>query len=280
MEEKSHATAVEDVAAIMAPSKSEGSDEYQAAIATTVEHQLTFRKAMRYYKKAVFWSVMASMATVMESYDLQIIGSFYALPQFQQKYGVQLPSGAYSVPAQWQVALSVSSNIGLIIGTIANGYLSDRFGPKRVMLACHASLIGLIFITFFAPNVQVLLVGEILCGLPWGIFSSLAPAYAAEVSPLALRSYLTTFVNLCWVIGHILATGVLQSQIKNPTQWSYRLPLLYNGCGQSALLSSSHSLQNRHGGSPGKNAQIKPKLCCAVSSAHLKKLSIPRTPLP
>ena len=41
--------------------------------------------------------------------------------------------------------------------------------------------------TVFAPNKIVLLFGEFLCGLPWGVFASSAPAYASEVLPLALR---------------------------------------------------------------------------------------------
>jgi SP family general alpha glucoside:H+ symporter-like MFS transporter len=36
------------------------------------------------------------------------------------------------------------------------------------MLMALTLITGLIFILFFAPNVQVLLVGEILCGIPWG----------------------------------------------------------------------------------------------------------------
>lgn len=36
------------------------------------------------------------------------------------------------------------------------------------MLGALTLITGLIFILFFAPNVKVLLVGEILCGIPWG----------------------------------------------------------------------------------------------------------------
>lgn len=61
-----------------------------------------------------------------------------------------------------------------------------------------------IFITFFAVNVQMLLAGEILCGLPWGVFQTITTAYAAEVTPTALRPFLTTYVNLCWVFGQLI----------------------------------------------------------------------------
>ena len=45
----------------------------------------------------------------------------------------------------------------------------------------------------------MLLAGEILCGIPWGVFQTITTAYAAEVTPVALRPFLTTYVNLCWV---------------------------------------------------------------------------------
>lgn len=36
-------------------------------------------------------------------------------------------------------------------------------------------------------------------GIPWGIFQTLTTSYAAEVTPTHLRTYLTTYVNLCYV---------------------------------------------------------------------------------
>lgn len=45
-----------------------------------------------------------------------------------------------------------------------------------------------IFITFFSPSVPVLIVAELLCAIPWGVFATTTgPAYASEVSPLVLR---------------------------------------------------------------------------------------------
>ena len=52
-------------------------------------------------------------------------------------------------------------------------------------------LAAAIFIVFFAPNIYVLFVGELMCGLPWGAFSSSAVAYASDITPIALRGYLT-----------------------------------------------------------------------------------------
>ena len=60
-------------------------------------------------------------------------------------------------------------------------------------------ILCMIFLLFFAVDVQMLLAGYILCGLPWGVFQTLTTTYAAEVTPVGLRAYLTSYVNLCWV---------------------------------------------------------------------------------
>lgn len=81
-----------------------------------------------------------------------------------------------------------------------------------------------ILVVFLANNVQVLLGGEILCGLSWGVFATLAPAYASEVCPTNLRGYLTTYVNLSWAIGQLISAGVLTACLDIKGEWGYRVP--------------------------------------------------------
>ena len=66
--------------------------------------------------------------------------------------------------------------------------------------------------------------GEILCGLPWGVFQTITTAYAAEVTPVPLRPFLCTYVNLCWVFGQIIGSGVLRGMLGRTDQWGYRIP--------------------------------------------------------
>lgn len=49
-------------------------------------------------------------------------------------------------------------------------------------------------------------------------------AYASEVAPVALRPYLTTYVNLCWVLGQFIGSGVLKAFLGKDGEWSYRIP--------------------------------------------------------
>lgn len=105
-----------------------------------------------------------------------------------------------------------------------------------------------IFVLFFAVNVQMLVVGNVLCGIPWGksdttlavagvfqsihqadshflgIFQTLTTAYAAEICPAAMRGYLTAWVSMCWGAGTFLSTGILRGSIDLPGDAGWRVP--------------------------------------------------------
>ena len=84
-------------------------------------------------------------------------------------------------------------------------------------------MIAFIFMPFFASNIETILAGAILQGIPWGVFQTLTVTYASEVTPVVLRPYLTTYVNLCWVIGQFIAAGVLRGFLNRTDQWAYRM---------------------------------------------------------
>lgn len=200
-----------------------------AKIATEAEHELTLRDGLKYYNKAIWWAVVLSLTIIMEGYDNILITSFYGYPTFQKKYGEPVGRDEngdmqYELPGRWQSGLGSAANVGTIFGVFANGYLTERFGHRHVIMGSLVFMTAFIFITFFAPNVEVLLVGQILCGLPWGVFATMGPTYSSEVCPLALRGYLTAYVNMCWAIGQFIAAGVLKGLVDNPTQWGYRIP--------------------------------------------------------
>jgi SP family general alpha glucoside:H+ symporter-like MFS transporter len=88
--------------------------------------------------------------------------------------------------------INEAANMGSIIGVLFGAVIVDKFGYKLSILGNLAFMTPLIGLITFAPNKGALLAGELLCGIPWGVFSTLAEAYASEVIPLSLRGYLTT----------------------------------------------------------------------------------------
>ena len=55
-------------------------------------------------------------------------------------------------------------------------------------------------------------------------FFAVTITYASEVCPVALRGYLTTYVNFCWGLGQEIGIGVLKSMLGRSDQWAYRIP--------------------------------------------------------
>ncbi|GKT83852.1 maltose permease MAL31 [Colletotrichum tofieldiae] len=152
--------------------------------AINAERSLTPREAIRAYPMAVFWSLIVSLCVIMEGYDTILIASFFAHPEFAKKYGDgQDSEGRDQLSALWQAVLGNSSTFGCIFGVVANGFIVERYGQKFALISSLFVLSGCIFITFFATNKVMLMLGQIACGLPWGVFASSAPAYASEVLP-------------------------------------------------------------------------------------------------
>lgn len=180
----------------------------EAQTAAEHERETTFIKSLKLYPAAIAWSALLSTAIIMEGYDMKLIGSLNAQPAFKRRYGQQLPNGKFEISASWQAGLSNGATIGSMIGLYLNGHISERIGFKKTMLASLALMAAVIFIPFFAPSIEVLQIGQIFQGIPWGIFQTLTTAYAAEVCPVHLRGYLTTYVNLCWVRPLALSLSV------------------------------------------------------------------------
>ncbi|OIW22541.1 maltose permease MAL31 [Coniochaeta ligniaria NRRL 30616] len=215
-----HSTSIQQHGTLKADLVEARAKEYIA-----VEHSLSLWQAIQSCPMAIFWCLMVSMCVIMEGYDTILIGNFYAYPQFAAKYGQFIDeNGRHQLSAAWQAGLGNSSGVGCFFGVMLNGYLVNIFGQKRVLLGALMVLSCTIFMTFLAPNIIVLMVGEFLCGLPWGVFASSAPAYASEVLPMALRVYLTSYTNMCFIIGQLIAAGVLAGLVNRPDEWAYRIP--------------------------------------------------------
>lgn len=194
------------------------------------EHQETIPQAIRRYPKAIFWAFFVALTVVMEGYDAVLMGNFYAYPTFAKKYGTFNPNihgsttERYQISAAWQSGLGMASTVGGFFGAWLNGVLVDRWSKKRVLIGTLITLVGFIFIVFFAQNLTTLVVGEIFCGVCWGICGTLSPAYASEVMPLQLRVYLTSYNQLAIAFGQFITAGVLAGMVHVSGPWSYHGP--------------------------------------------------------
>ncbi|KAJ6789112.1 hypothetical protein PWT90_08946 [Aphanocladium album] len=204
-------------------SHGEARDQADIIEAIRAEHQMSFMEAVKLYPKAIGWSAFVSIGVIMLAFDPQLIGNLYATPQFKRDYGYPYKDG-YNIDAAWQTGLSMGSPVGQVVGAIFAAYPMDYFGRKITFTVCVLLTTGIIFIQFFSRSLPVLLAGELLAGLVLGMFVVIAPAYASEVCPTALRGHLTSYVNLCFVMGQLLANGVTAGTSKRTDHWAYSIP--------------------------------------------------------
>ncbi|KAL1407971.1 hypothetical protein Q8F55_004768 [Vanrija albida] len=205
----------------------ESADDFLEAAGqgTEREHTLTFREALRLYPGALWWAIAVSFTIVMDGFELSIIGNFMAYPEFAKKFGDYHPDkGQYLISTQWMVILSNVGIIGNFFGLSAMGFLTPRFGHRRVMMGTLVLMVAFNFLPFFAPNIQVLAAGQALQGITIGLFGIMGSVYASEVAPLPLRGFLTSFVNICWVIGQLIFSGILVGLTPMHSEWAYRIP--------------------------------------------------------
>ena len=186
---------------------------------------MTLRQSIRIYRKAIAWSLLMSTAVIMIGYDSVLVITLFALEPFNTRYHDQIDNqGNPTISASWKSGLTNAIQVGEILGLCITGLAVDRLGYRKTIAGALVFLVCCIFMTFFAKDLSTLLAGEILCGLPWGAFTTVTTAYASEVAPVALRAYLTVYVNMCWSIGQTIESGVMRGMVQRHDQWAYKIP--------------------------------------------------------
>ncbi|KAL7624084.1 hypothetical protein AAE478_005641 [Parahypoxylon ruwenzoriense] len=196
----------------------------EANAANEREREMKLSHAFKVYPKAVAWSMILSSCLIMEGFGTSIVGSYISYPPFRDRFGTQAPNGDYQIPASWQNGIAGATNVGEIIGLQIAGVLCERWGYRWTIISALVAVTGFIFFPFFAGSLTIFLVGELFQGMAWGVFQTMTVAYAAEVCPVPLRHYLTSYVNLCWIIGQFISSGVLVGLNTRTDEWGYKIP--------------------------------------------------------
>ncbi|ETN38422.1 uncharacterized protein HMPREF1541_06457 [Cyphellophora europaea CBS 101466] len=188
------------------------------------EHAMGIWTAFKAYPWACFWAFIMCFTIVMESFDMFLNGNFVAQSAFQRHYGVPHGDG-YTIPTRWQSALFQSGQCGAFVGVFMAGPITNRLGYRMTTILALVLMIATIFVSFFANSLALLVVGQALEGVPWGIFIANSPAYSSEIVPLVLRGACTATLQMSWSIGGIIVAAVTYGFNKRDDQWAWRIPL-------------------------------------------------------
>ncbi len=154
---------------------------------TGIEQDTTVRKSY-----LIFVSVIAAVGGFIFGYDLSIIAG--ASLFLKAEFGL--------TPFWLGFAVS-SAVIGCIIGPLAGGGLTDRWGRKKALYLC-AILFGISAIGTALPRTMTeFYIFRILGGMGVGLASIVSPMYIAEVAPSRLRGRLVLVNQLAIVVGSL-----------------------------------------------------------------------------
>ena len=171
--------------AAAAPTTVDKNTVAEAAEGINQEKELGLLQSLKLYRKACLWSIFLSTCIVMEGFDLTLINNLYAYGPFKRDFGERQPDGSYELTAEWQSGLSNGALCGQILGLFVNGIIADRFGYRKTLVGALMLCVAFIFIIFFSTSLTQLLIGEILIGIPWGVFQTLTtsecPCYPIQV---------------------------------------------------------------------------------------------------
>ena len=169
-------------------------------------------------------SLVAALGGLLFGYDWVVIGG---AAKFYEAF-FHLSDTAASVATDatfWQklVANAVSpvgwaqscALLGCLIGALASGALSDRFGRKPILIAAAANFVLSSVGIAFAGTFQVFVLWRILGGVSIGLASNISPMYISEIAPASRRGLLVAINQLTIVIG-VLAAQLVNWQIARP----------------------------------------------------------------
>jgi sugar porter (SP) family MFS transporter len=106
-----------------------------------------------------------------------------------------------------------SAMVGAMLGCLAAGTVSDRFGRKKVLIIASAFLLACSVGCGLAWSTASLIFFRWIGGVGVGIASMVCPLYISEISPARLRGRMVTLFQLAICVGIVAAiminTGLL-----------------------------------------------------------------------
>lgn len=203
-------------------------DVHLAELAEKQEKEMSFNDARKADLRLIWYSLGFSGTIIMEGYGLALITYLFSFAAFNQRYGeFDKDQNAFELSYQWRVMLPLVAQLGSLVGILIASPISTRVGYKVTMQIMLLFSAAFVFIPFFAADVSQLMAGFLLQGIPWGVFQVISPAYASEVASMQLRPILTTWNNLCWVLGQLLASVITKAFESTHGEMSYRTPFAF-----------------------------------------------------
>lgn len=108
----------------------------------------------------------------------------------------------------WQGLIGASALIGLFLGSLFFGWISDRLGRQKIFLISFVLITLASMLQFFVDSAMQLVLCRILIGIGLGGDYSVGHAMLAEFSPRKHRGVLLGSFSVIWTFGYVASTLV------------------------------------------------------------------------
>jgi SP family sugar porter-like MFS transporter len=151
-------------------------------------------------------SLVSAMGGLLFGYDWVVIGG--AKPFYEPFFGITNNAALQG----WAMGCAL---IGCLAGAVISGWLSDRFGRKKLLILAAGLFVAASLGTGAAVSFNAFVLFRILGGIGIGLASNLSPMYIAEITPGNVRGRFVSINQLTIVIG-ILAAQLINWRIAQP----------------------------------------------------------------
>jgi len=151
------------------------------------------------------------LSWLIESYDIGLTGS--VLPSLTQQFALSTSMKSF---------VAIAANIGIVIGIVPAGRLSDHFGRRNVLIAGTLAYAVFTFSTGLVHGVDSLIALRIADGMAMGAVFPLPYIYAAEICPRDLRGRFIGWADSLLSVGYFLSpllAFVLIPNVENTNGW-------------------------------------------------------------
>ena len=151
-------------------------------------------------------SLVSAMGGLLFGYDWVVIGG--AKPFYEPFFGITESAALQG----WAMSCAL---IGCLAGAVISGWLSDRFGRKKLLILSAGLFVAASVGTGGAGSFGSFIIFRMLGGIGIGLASNLSPMYIAEITPGNVRGGFVSINQLTIVIG-ILAAQLINWRIAQP----------------------------------------------------------------
>ncbi|KAF7529965.1 hypothetical protein PCG10_004940 [Penicillium crustosum] len=199
----------------------------KAHATTDYEHEqhLTLKEVARKHPKLLLWTFFWCMCALGWGFDTQVNGSIIGVPSFRSYYGDKFQGDAV-IPAEWLSAFNITSSVGQFFGGFVCSWIADRIGRKKSLSIGVIIVTGGIFGETWSSTRAAFVVSKLILGVGVGFYLTLGPITCSEFSPVVLRGYTTSGVNLAIAMGQLISNSVTKGFGDRVDVWGFRAPFL------------------------------------------------------